>query len=450
MKKKNVRPYELADPKVYMVNEGDGDDDFDLSGLPKEGEGNEAGDGAAADDTGKEGDQGGSGGGSEGDGAGESGGGEEGSGKKPDGDSGDGEGGKAKEGDDTGSGDGGEGEGAAGSESGDDTGKEGDGSGKGSGEGEGGAAEGKAGDGKGGEGEEGEDFFGDINAAPEQETIEDFTPLASDLGIELEDPKSRTEFVEKVNNQVKEAQKKVDLSGYGEPTKKLISHLESGNADLATFFNNPKITQFNHFLTQTPEDKFAQVRASQLSKDGLEHDEIEAKIDEELENMSTRELKDQVDKFDQNIITARNSEIETIVGNEETRFSEAKTKAEATVKEEQNQLVQYVEKQEDFMGIPLSEANRKGIVNAIRNGSFDLAVEKSPAASKFNAFMLSRFGDKFMEQITEASKKSGDEGYRRGLKKGKGTAFNQGSTKAGGAKGSGQPREKYADLQDME
>ena len=153
-------------------------------------------------------------------------------------------------------------------------------------------------DGKGDEeGDEEEDFFGDINAAEDDGTVEDYNPLATDLGIELEDPKSRKEFVEKVNGQIKAAQQKLDLTGYNETSQRLINFAKE-HGDVTDFFLNPKISQWNTFLNSDPEDKYAQVRQGQLIKQGLDQEAIDAKISEEIDEMSTRELKDLSDGYD--------------------------------------------------------------------------------------------------------------------------------------------------------
>lgn len=294
---------------------------------------------------------------------------------------------------------------------------------------------------------EGEDFFSDLNSAPDDGTVEDYKPLAEDLGLELEDPKSRKEFVEKVNGQIKEAQKKLDLSAFTDTSQRLIKFANE-HGDVADFFTNPKISQYNSFLASSPEAKYAQVRQNQLARGGMDQEAIDAKIGEEMDELSTRELKDLADGYDGEIKTALNTEIVSLLGDKETQIAAAKSKAESEIGEEKQNLVKYVETQTDFMGLPLTAANKKGIINAINNGTFDLAVEQNPAASKFNAYMFSKFYDKFVQQSKESANNASKKGYKKGLDKGKGTAFNT-DTKEPGAKGSGT-KGRWDDLQDIE
>jgi hypothetical protein len=164
--------------------------------------------------------------------------------------------------------------------------------------------------------------------------------------------------------------------------------------------------------------------------------------------MSTRELKDLSDGYDGEIKKALNNEIVSILGDKETQIAAAKSKAESEIEVEKQNLIKYVDTQNDFMGVPLTEANKKGIINAINNGTFDLAVEQDPAKSKFNAFMFSKFYDKFVQQSKENANNASKAGYKKGLDKGTGTAYNTKSKEAG-AKGSGT-KTKWADLKDIE
>jgi len=293
-----------------------------------------------------------------------------------------------------------------------------------------------------------EDFFEDINTEEDNGVVEDYKPLATDLGIELENPKSRTEFVEKVNGQIKDAQQKLDLTGFNETSQRLIKLANEG-VDVAEFFNNPKITQYNGFLALTPEAKYIQVREGQLANKGLDAEAMETKITEEIDELSTRELKDLSDGYDSEIKEALNTEIVSVLGDKETQMAAAKSKVESEIETEKQNLIKYVDTQTEYMGIPLTEANKKGIVNAIKNGTFDLAVEQNPAASKFNAFMFTKFYSKFVQQSKKNADSASKDGYRKGLGKGKDTVYNK-KPNDGGAKGAGGHKEKWADMKDIE
>ncbi len=449
MKNLIFKPY--LDAVKLQIKFLDGDEDnFDLSGLGGDGKGGkkeenekeenekegDSGDASSEDGTegenqSKESDEGKEGEGSEGD--------EkevEGGDGSSDGDDESGDDGKSKEGDDGASGDegddGGAGEKGEGENGDGKDGKDGD------------DGKGAAGDG----GEESEDFFSDINTEEDNGVVEDFNPLATDLGFELKDPKSRIEFVEKVNGQIKEAQQKLDLSEYNDTSQRLINFANKGG-DVTDFFTNTKINQYNSFLSSTPETKFNQVRRGALAKEGLDAEAISTKVNEELDEMSTRELKDITDGYNDEIEEARNNEIVSLLGDKETQMAAAKTKAESAIEKEKQSLIKYVETQDDFMGIQLTEANKKGIINSINNGTFDLAVEKDPAASKFTAFMFTKFYEKFVQQSKADVNNENRSGYNKGLNKGKGTAYNQ-ETKNAGAKGSGGKKERWHDLLDME
>ena len=379
------------DTKTEIFDNEDEENDFDLSGMPKASSGEEGKDGEA-------------------DGAGE--GGESGeSGKTGDGNSGtegdggdsagEGDKGKGKEGDDKGSssgddsgkgGDDGAGEGGEGTDDGADNGKKPDDEGAGK--------EGSD-EGEGKEGEASDDFFGaefkDDSGSSEEGGNLDFGDLAGEF--EIDEVESKEDFVSKVNEKIENAKQELKLDGYTADAQGIIKHLNENDGKLEDFFTNDSIAQMQSVLASPADAKVLSVRTNELIASGVSAEAAQEQAGEELEDMSTREVKDQADKIDLQAKSIINEEVGNIVGDREKVITEQKQKAEDVAKTEREHLKSFVKKQSDYAGISLTDKAKENIVREIESGEFDRVANQNPAASKFNAYMFAKFGNKIVENF---------------------------------------------------
>jgi hypothetical protein len=345
----------------------------------------------------------------------------EGSGGDEEGSSGDGSEDSGEDGGAEGSGDEGEG-----SEDGEGEGSEGD-------ETSGSESGGKQGSGKAGEGEEGDDeegegeasgdfdFFGDEGEGDGEEdkpsTAISFKEIGNALEIELEND-TKEEFTEKVKSRIEAAKQEVKLDEFDPEARRLVDHLNKNGGKLGNFFVNPAIVNLQNVLSMDAEDKVRMVRRTELSKDGnATQEEINKQIDEELSGMTAMQIVNTANQVDQNANKLIASEIDKIVGESEKVAKERQVQEQQRVEKSREDLKNFVHKQDDFLGLKLSDKAKSRIVKDIETGRFDKVVDLTDAEVRLAAYMIKQTGGKIKEQFTKRLAESSREGYNKATDK---------------------------------
>lgn len=403
----------MANEKEIKSQEVNEDDDFDFSKAEEEGEG------AGGEGSGKEGGESAAGE-KEKDGA------EEGAGAsgeageiEKDGAGAEGADGEGKEGEGSGKEGAAEGAGAEGGESGEAS-KDG--------AGEGGAASGEGG--KGGEDEGGEsaDFFaedlGEGGEGTETKGV-DVKSFAMEFEVEAETPE---EFKTKINEKIESAKQEFKLDGYTAEAQSIIRHLNENDGKIEEFFENPAITSLQSIVGLDAEKKVLSVRTNELIASGLKADQAATQARGEVQELGTRELKDMADGIDVDAKKLIGEEVTKIVGDREKIASQERIKSEAKTKAEVETLKNFVNTQENFMGIELTPKAKAGIVREIESGAFDEIANKTPESSKFAAYMIAKFGSKILENYSNSASEQNRKGHNAAVDKATGALH---KTKAG-------------------
>jgi hypothetical protein len=381
---------------------GDENSKGDESGDSSKKEGSESGDGDdsasgknSSGDKGTEGDEGD----------------DSGSGKKKEGEDGSGEGDKGgKGGDDDSSKK--SGEDGKGDDEKDGDGKEGDDSKK----------DGDDSDGdKGDEGKGDEDFFGsEFNDSEGKDGDEgadkklDIGSIAKEFDVEAETPE---EFKEKISEKIEGAKKEFDLSSYSPEAQGMIKHINENGGKLEDFFSNENIASLQGVIAMDPESRVLSIRTNELVRSGMDAEKASEQAKEEIEDMSSRQIKDAADKIASDAKTLINEEIQAITGDQEVIAEQNRQKAAETAKNEQNHLITFVGEQDQFAGIDLSAKAKENIVRDIKSGEFDKIANQDPAKSKFSAYMFNKFGNKIVENFKKESSEQNRKGHNAAIKR---------------------------------
>jgi len=361
---------------------------------------------------------------------GDEGSGEEGEGQESDGsdsgsadESGTGEG--SEEGDSTGeTGDSGdEGDAGEGASDDDEAGEEGDGSAK-EGDGKGEGEEGSGDDSGSESGDEGDEGKGETEFFDFEEESDEgdgkpavsFKDLGKTLDIELEND-TKEEFAEKVNEKIEAAKQQVDLSKFDPEARRLVKHLNENDGKIGDFFVNPKITSYQGVLNLGAEEKVSMIRRQELIRSGSTAEEADQEIKEELSNMSAKQIMDTAAKIDNDAKKLIDQEIEEIVGEHESRVEENRQQEEQKAEKQRESLKNYVQKQDNFLGLKLSDKARQVISRDIDSGRFDQIADLSDDEVRFAAYMIKRQGGKITERFVKQLAEGSRDGYNKGLDK---------------------------------
>jgi len=265
-----------------------------------------------------------------------------------------------------------------------------------------------------GSGESGdeEDFFSDLSTESDESGkgsgAVDFKKLGSIFDVELEED-TEAEFATKINKKIDDAKQDVDLSKFDPEARKLVKHLNDNEGKIGDFFVNPKISSLQNVLSQKAEDKFKMVRRTELSSGTSTAEEIEAEIDEELGKMSAQQIVGIADKIDNDAKKFIADEINEIVGQSEAQVSKRKEQAAEKVSKRKESLKNYVHKQDNFLGLKLTDKTKATIAKDIETGNFDKVVDLDDSEIALAAYMIKRSGGKmkeaFSKQLAEASRK---------------------------------------------
>lgn len=343
-----------------------------------------------------------------------------------------------------------------GSDSGDSGSQDGDEAEGSQGDGE--AAEGKSGDnsseessegedekGKKGEGEsqskEADDFFSEgfkeSGEEQEQESAFDFKTIAPELDVELEKG-TKEEFTQKVKEKIEASRQEFKLDDYSPDAQMVIKFLNDHNGKIDDLFTNEKVVQLQGVMGLSPEDRVMSVRIGELTSAGLDREKATEQASAEIEELSTKEIKDIADGINEDASKLIQEEVKKIFGDREKIATQQKAKSEQQIQREVGELKNYVNSQESFMGIPITTEAKKNIVRAIDSGEFDDVTDKNPAESKFAAYMLARFGKKIAENIKAEMSEQNRKGHNAALGKATSTLHNSKQSAQQGSSGKQQ------------
>lgn len=234
--------------------------------------------------------------------------------------------------------------------------------------------------------------------------------LASGLEVDLE-KEDLSEFTTKVRQKIEAARQEFKLDDYPEDAKAIIKHLKENDGKIEDFFNNKNIVSLQGVINLDPEQKVRQVRINELKSAGIAADKAAAQADEEIEGLSTRELKNQADRIDNDARELISKEITKITGDRKAQADQKRATELKRIEHEIGQVKEYVKTQKEFLGIPLSDKAKQNIIRDIETGEFDRIANSAPESSKFAAYMMAKFG----KNINEVLKKTAAEQNRKGF-----------------------------------
>ena len=265
------------------------------------------------------------------------------------------------------------------------------------------------------ESKEEEDFFADLGdesgeADGSKSPAVSFKDLGDALEIELEND-TKEEFTKKVKSRIEAAKQDVKLDEFDPEARRLVKHLNKNGGKLGDFFSNPAITQLQSVLSMDAEDKVRQIRQTALSQEGGTQEEITAQIDEELSSMTASQIVNTANQVDQNANKLIASEIEKIVGDSEKNIRDKKAQEKQKVEETRDNLKNYVQKQDNFLGLKLSDKAKKIIARDIETGKVDEVVDLTDSEIRFAAYMIKQRGGKIKEQFAKQLGEKSREGY---------------------------------------
>ena len=255
-----------------------------------------------------------------------------------------------------------------------------------------------------------DDLFGsDTKSDDNKKPTFSFKPLAKKYGFELDDD-TQEEFETKMDERVEKAKGEVDLSKFSADAQKIIKHLNENDGKLEDFFNNKAIIQLQGIIGMDPQTKVFTVRIQELQSKGMNAAEARTKAEEEIGEMTKKEIREASDNINEDAGKLLNAEISKITDGRAEIAERKKNETAALTATETKQLKNLIDKQESFLGIKLSEKAKKAILADIETGEFDQIANKNKAVSKFNAYMLSKYGDKIMNKlnktVAESSRKA--------------------------------------------
>jgi hypothetical protein len=281
--------------------------------------------------------------------------------------------------------------------------------------------EGKKDQGKKDEGKKNEfvDIFADEEVKDDKKDTgvkTSYKPIASDLGIELEND-TPEEFKTKVTKKIEDAKQEFKLDEYPEDAKAVIKHLKENNGKIEDFLNNREIISLQGVRNLEPEQKVLFVRTNELTNAGVDPQKAQEQAATEIEEYSTKELRDKANSIDAEADKLISAEIKKITGDRAQQVEKEKAKVLDRTKAEINQLKTYVNSQTEFLGIELTEKAKQGILRDIETGAFDDIANKSPESSKFTAYMMSKFGKNIHETLNKKGSEQNRKGYNAALDK---------------------------------
>lgn len=257
------------------------------------------------------------------------------------------------------------------------------------------------------------DIFAGEEKVDEKKSTEgkaSYKPIASDLGIELEND-TPEEFKTKVSKKIEDAKQEFKLDDYPEEAKAVVRHLKENGGKIEDFLNNKDIVSLQGVKNLDPEQKVLFVRTNELIHAGIEEEKAHEQAAAEIEEYSSKELKDKSAAIDVDADKLISVEVKKITGDRSAFVERERTKVVEKTKAEIIQLKTYVTKQTEFLGIELSDKAKQSILKDIETGAFDDIANKSPESSKFTAYMMVKFGKNILETLNKKGSEQNRIGY---------------------------------------
>ena len=257
-----------------------------------------------------------------------------------------------------------------------------------------------------------EDIFSSIDDDTAGKDELSFKSLLDEVGIEVEEEvKDKESFIKATKKAIESSKQKIDLSGFDEDAQKLITHLNEKKGNLASFFENPVISQMNRIMMLDPEERYREVRYSELYDKHKDSEKAIEALEQEVQEMSKGEIKTKSENIAEQASKIRQEEIRKVItAGEEKAVQDQKSQQENTRKQQEN-LISFIDKQDSFFGLPLSKEAKSTIRKDIDNGKFEQVVNGSPEATKFFAYMVGKYGEKIIEKYNKAIKEANREGH---------------------------------------
>ena len=235
-----------------------------------------------------------------------------------------------------------------------------------------------------------------------------------DVDLEKEDPE---EFEKKVSERIAKSRQEFNLDGYTPDAKALIKHLNENEGDIDSFFTNKNIISLQSVLSLDAETKVRNVRLNELISEGQDKATAQETLNQEMESMSTREIKDSAASIDDQAKTLINTEVKKIVGEREVKMAEGREKKNVEALQQRSNLKTFIEKQDEFLGLKITPKAKQSILRDIDTGVFDKLLNESPEMQKFSSYMLSKHGDKILKKINSAKSEQNRAGYNAATEK---------------------------------
>jgi len=261
--------------------------------------------------------------------------------------------------------------------------------------------------------EENQDIFAPkVSDDKEKKSTISFKNIAKRVDLDLEDD-SEDEFILKVSDKIEKSKQEIALDKFTPDAQRVIKHLNENGGKIDDFFKNTKINSLQGIIGLDPATKITTVRAQELIKEGKDEEEAYDQAKTEVEELTTKELRQAAQNVDDDAQKLIDKEIGLIVSDREKFAEKEKAKSIISTNVELKQIKNYVEKQSDYLGIKLTADAKKSIIADIDSGAFDAIANQDKARSKFNAYMMGKFGpsiyNKFKTTISEKSRESYNE-----------------------------------------
>lgn len=274
---------------------------------------------------------------------------------------------------------------------------------------------------------EGNDIFGDLikvaDKPAEGESNDPYLPIISALELSLPEGKEKWDtetLVEVSKNKIETSRQQLDLTKYDPEVKLLFDYVQENGGTLMGLPMDPTIRQLNELTLYDPEYFFRVDQARILSEQGFDEDEIKNFVETKISKIPEEEQEEYFDKYQKDKIKAEINprimqRVEQLNKEKLTyreRLKEANKAEEGRVRES---MVKIAEKISDFVGIPLTDAHKQGIISRIKSGDIAKEIEKDPATYQLMGYMAVNFGTKATEVYRDIIKNGGQSRYHQGV-----------------------------------
>lgn len=273
----------------------------------------------------------------------------------------------------------------------------------------------------------------------------DFSSFSEDLELEFseeENAKDKNTFVQKVKQKIQEAQQEFNLNEYPEHTRNLIQYIAKSDGDAMKIFENPSITKSQSIIGMDAEDKVAVVIENQLRSQGVRAEDIDARVEEELNKLSTREIKDAADKINENARNNIKAEIQKIAGDQEKIVEKSRQQQQQVVQQQRENFKKAVDQSDSFLGLKLTDKAKATIKRDLDAGIVEKTSDIKDPYIALNAYIIKKFGKDIEKHIQSKLAESSREGYNKASDKHKQRLHNTKGSAQGKQAGGRQDAQK--------